>query len=33
MIDIVGLWGGWGLTITAALGLTRPKSGPVQNTY
>jgi len=26
IIDIVGVWGGWGPTITIAWGLTRPKS-------
>jgi len=28
LIDIVGVWGGWGPTITVAWGLIRPKSGP-----
>jgi len=28
IIDIVGVWGGWGPTITVAWGLNRPKSGP-----
>jgi len=27
----IGLWGGWGPTISVAWGLTRPKSGPVCN--
>jgi len=28
LIDIVGVWGGSGPTITVAWGLTTPKSGP-----